>query len=190
MAAGGKIRSSGGKALQIARAQAARLLRTVLRDDRARLASASIKSLIYLPSVRNKKATMALLCQTLKCKFPQHQRREKLIVYLPTTTTTTSFVGGHGHVPCFFSLHRRQNFVLFCADLPIIKRVLEGSDLLKNKGKVGFTRLSLSIICFSMITYGTRLTNVKVISFDYPMTKLAIENDRDCVVLAMHLLMQ
>ncbi|WOL14045.1 putative 28S rRNA (cytosine-C(5))-methyltransferase isoform X1 [Canna indica] len=49
-----------------ARREAARVLRRVLQDDAARRATASIKSLVYSPSIRNKKATFALVCQTLK----------------------------------------------------------------------------------------------------------------------------
>ncbi|KAK9683899.1 hypothetical protein RND81_10G173400 [Saponaria officinalis] len=48
------------------RREAAKILRTVLHGDARRRAAASIKSLVYSPSVRNKKATFALLCQTLK----------------------------------------------------------------------------------------------------------------------------
>ncbi|XP_057728176.1 25S rRNA (cytosine-C(5))-methyltransferase NSUN5 isoform X2 [Arachis stenosperma] len=49
-----------------ARREAAKVLRVVLQGDANRRALASIKSLIYKPSVRNKKATFALICQTLK----------------------------------------------------------------------------------------------------------------------------
>ncbi|XP_031483339.1 25S rRNA (cytosine-C(5))-methyltransferase NSUN5 isoform X2 [Nymphaea colorata] len=49
-----------------ARREAARVLRCVLRGDAQRKAVASIKTLVYSPSVRNKKATFALVCQTLK----------------------------------------------------------------------------------------------------------------------------
>ncbi|KAI5061123.1 hypothetical protein GOP47_0023628 [Adiantum capillus-veneris] len=53
-------------AVQLARRQAAHLLRNILHGDTTRSANASIKTLIYQPSIRNKKATMALVCQTLK----------------------------------------------------------------------------------------------------------------------------
>lgn len=49
-----------------ARREAAKILRTVLEGDANRRALASIKTLVYHPSVRNKKATFALICQTLK----------------------------------------------------------------------------------------------------------------------------
>lgn len=49
-----------------ARREAAKVLKTVLEGDAKRRALASIKSLIYQPSIRNKKATFALICQTLK----------------------------------------------------------------------------------------------------------------------------
>eukprot|EP00252_Welwitschia_mirabilis_P011450 TRINITY_DN25703_c0_g1_i2.p1 TRINITY_DN25703_c0_g1~~TRINITY_DN25703_c0_g1_i2.p1 ORF type:complete len:558 (-),score=108.42 TRINITY_DN25703_c0_g1_i2:140-1738(-) len=50
-----------------ARREAAKVLRCVLRGSAQRMAVGSIKSLVYKPSVRNKKATFALVCQTLKC---------------------------------------------------------------------------------------------------------------------------
>lgn len=42
------------------------MLRRVLRGDATRRAAGSIKSLVYSPTVRNKRATFALVCQTLK----------------------------------------------------------------------------------------------------------------------------
>lgn len=61
---------SGGSALErsayFARREAAKVLRCVLDGDARGRAVASIKSLVYSPSVRNKKATFALVCQTLK----------------------------------------------------------------------------------------------------------------------------
>jgi len=50
------------------RRQAAKVVGTLLKGDADRRASASIKSLIYAPSVVAKKATLALTCQTLKCE--------------------------------------------------------------------------------------------------------------------------
>ncbi|KAL2548625.1 S-adenosyl-L-methionine-dependent methyltransferase superfamily protein [Forsythia ovata] len=49
-----------------ARREAAKVLRNVLQGDARRRAVGSIKSLVYSPSIRNKKATYALVCQTLK----------------------------------------------------------------------------------------------------------------------------
>ncbi|XP_019089929.1 PREDICTED: probable 28S rRNA (cytosine-C(5))-methyltransferase isoform X2 [Camelina sativa] len=49
-----------------ARREAANVLRTVLRGDAERRAVASIKSIVFSPSVRNKRATFALVCETLK----------------------------------------------------------------------------------------------------------------------------
>ncbi|KAG7610446.1 SAM-dependent methyltransferase RsmB/NOP2-type [Arabidopsis suecica] len=49
-----------------ARREAANILRTVLRGDAERRAVASIKSLVLSPSVRNKRGTFALVCETLK----------------------------------------------------------------------------------------------------------------------------
>lgn len=49
-----------------ARREAAKVLQSVLQGDANRRAVGSIKTLVYSPSVRNKKATFALVCQTLK----------------------------------------------------------------------------------------------------------------------------
>ncbi|KAI3715647.1 hypothetical protein L6452_22633 [Arctium lappa] len=49
-----------------ARREAAKVLRSVLHGDSHRRAVGSIKTLVYSPSIRNKKATFALVCQTLK----------------------------------------------------------------------------------------------------------------------------
>ncbi|KAF8095678.1 hypothetical protein N665_0326s0020 [Sinapis alba] len=49
-----------------ARREAAKVLHTVLRGDAERRAVASIKSLVFSPSVRNKRGTFALVCETLK----------------------------------------------------------------------------------------------------------------------------
>nr|XP_043625074.1 25S rRNA (cytosine-C(5))-methyltransferase NSUN5 isoform X2 [Erigeron canadensis] len=49
-----------------ARREAAKVLKSVLQGDAKRKAVGSIKTLVYSPSVRNKKATFALVCQTLK----------------------------------------------------------------------------------------------------------------------------
>ncbi|KAL2525665.1 S-adenosyl-L-methionine-dependent methyltransferase superfamily protein [Abeliophyllum distichum] len=49
-----------------ARREAAKVLRSLLQGDARRRAVGSIKSLVYSPSIRNKKATYALVCQTLK----------------------------------------------------------------------------------------------------------------------------
>ncbi|XP_074276444.1 25S rRNA (cytosine-C(5))-methyltransferase NSUN5 [Silene latifolia] len=58
--------SNAERSAYFGRREAAKILRTVLNGDARRRAAASIKSLVYSPSVRNKKATFALLCQTLK----------------------------------------------------------------------------------------------------------------------------
>ncbi|XP_057432245.1 25S rRNA (cytosine-C(5))-methyltransferase NSUN5 [Lotus japonicus] len=54
------------RSAHFARREAAKILKTVLEGDAKRRALASIKTLIYKPSIRNKKATFALICQTLK----------------------------------------------------------------------------------------------------------------------------
>ncbi|KAG5018501.1 hypothetical protein AAZX31_06G050400 [Glycine max] len=64
---GGKFKLKGAdRSAYFARREAAKVLKVVLEGDAKRRALASIKSLIYQPSVRNKKATFALICQTLK----------------------------------------------------------------------------------------------------------------------------
>ncbi|KAI3803226.1 hypothetical protein L1987_31375 [Smallanthus sonchifolius] len=49
-----------------ARREAAKVLRSVLQGDANRRAVGSIKTLVYSPTIKNKKATFALVCQTLK----------------------------------------------------------------------------------------------------------------------------
>lgn len=61
--------SSADRSAYFARREAAKVLRTVLQGDAKRRAVGSIKSLVYSPSVRNKRGTFALVCETLKCKF-------------------------------------------------------------------------------------------------------------------------
>ncbi|KAK2644950.1 hypothetical protein Ddye_020145 [Dipteronia dyeriana] len=58
--------SSAERSAYFARREAAKVLRSVLEGDARRRALGSIKTLVYNPSVRNKKATFALVCQTLK----------------------------------------------------------------------------------------------------------------------------
>ncbi|RZR85174.1 hypothetical protein BHM03_00012132 [Ensete ventricosum] len=89
-----------------ARREAARVLRRVLQGDDARRATASIKSLVYSPSVRNKRATFALVCQTLKCT-PLHH---------------------------LLSLSLCPDMVTW-DDLPILKDVLAATSILNRKWK-------------------------------------------------------
>ncbi|CAK9317335.1 unnamed protein product [Citrullus colocynthis] len=58
--------SNADRSAYFARREAAKILRRVLEGDAQRRAVASIKSLVYAPSVRNKKGTFALVCKTLK----------------------------------------------------------------------------------------------------------------------------
>ncbi|KAF4399181.1 hypothetical protein G4B88_023775 [Cannabis sativa] len=58
--------SNAERSAYFARREAAKVLRLVLQGDARRRAVGSIKSLIYSPSVKNKKATFALVCETLK----------------------------------------------------------------------------------------------------------------------------
>lgn len=59
--------SAEGRSAYFARREAANVLKKVLQGDARRRAVGSIKTLVYAPSVRNKKATFALVCETLKC---------------------------------------------------------------------------------------------------------------------------
>ncbi|XP_010669353.2 25S rRNA (cytosine-C(5))-methyltransferase NSUN5 isoform X1 [Beta vulgaris subsp. vulgaris] len=58
--------SNAERSAYFGRREAAKVLRTVLQGDARRRAVGSIKSLIFSPSIRNKKGTFALVCQTLK----------------------------------------------------------------------------------------------------------------------------
>uniref|UniRef100_A0A7N0V5A0 SAM-dependent MTase RsmB/NOP-type domain-containing protein n=1 Tax=Kalanchoe fedtschenkoi TaxID=63787 RepID=A0A7N0V5A0_KALFE len=58
--------SNADRSAYFARRESAKVLRSVLQGDARRQAVASIKSLVFGPAVRNKKATFALVCQTLK----------------------------------------------------------------------------------------------------------------------------
>ncbi|XP_065849489.1 25S rRNA (cytosine-C(5))-methyltransferase NSUN5-like [Euphorbia lathyris] len=58
--------SNGERSALFARREAAKVLQRVLQGDAQRRAAGSIKALVYSPSVKNKKATFALVCQTLK----------------------------------------------------------------------------------------------------------------------------
>ncbi|XP_047971504.1 25S rRNA (cytosine-C(5))-methyltransferase NSUN5 isoform X1 [Salvia hispanica] len=62
----GKRQSNAERSAYFARREAAKVLRSALQGDARRRAIGSIKSLVYGPSVRNKKATFALVCETLK----------------------------------------------------------------------------------------------------------------------------
>lgn len=62
----GKRLTNAERSAYFSRREAAKVLRTILQGDDRRRAVGSIKSLVYGPSVRNKRATYALVCQTLK----------------------------------------------------------------------------------------------------------------------------
>lgn len=61
--------SKAERSAYFARREAAKVLQRVLQGDARRRAVGSIKALVYSPSVRNKKATLALVCETLKRKL-------------------------------------------------------------------------------------------------------------------------
>ncbi|XP_022729972.1 probable 28S rRNA (cytosine-C(5))-methyltransferase isoform X2 [Durio zibethinus] len=58
--------SNAERSAYFARREAAKVLRSVLQGDAFRRAVGSIKTLVYSPTIKNKKATFALVCQTLK----------------------------------------------------------------------------------------------------------------------------
>nr|GLL49394.1 probable 28S rRNA (cytosine-C(5))-methyltransferase [Ipomoea trifida] len=62
----GKRLTNAERSAYFSRREAAKVLRTILQGDDRRQAVGSIKSLVYGPSVRNKRATYALVCQTIK----------------------------------------------------------------------------------------------------------------------------
>ncbi|XP_073301564.1 25S rRNA (cytosine-C(5))-methyltransferase NSUN5 isoform X2 [Primulina huaijiensis] len=61
-----KRRTNAERSAYFARREAAKVLRSTLQGDARQRAVGSIKSLVYSPSIRNKKATFALVCETLK----------------------------------------------------------------------------------------------------------------------------
>ncbi|KAM7274702.1 hypothetical protein ACFE04_016568 [Oxalis oulophora] len=61
-----RLKSGAERSAFFARREAAKVLKCILQGDASRRAVGSIKTLVFSPSVRNKKATFALVCQTLK----------------------------------------------------------------------------------------------------------------------------
>ncbi|XP_075522442.1 25S rRNA (cytosine-C(5))-methyltransferase NSUN5 isoform X2 [Primulina tabacum] len=61
-----KRRTNAERSAYFARREAAKVLRSTLQGDARQRAVGSIKTLVYSPSIRNKKATFALVCETLK----------------------------------------------------------------------------------------------------------------------------
>ncbi|XP_073116673.1 25S rRNA (cytosine-C(5))-methyltransferase NSUN5 isoform X2 [Elaeis guineensis] len=132
-----------------ARREAARVLRQVLQGDARRRATASIKSLIYGPSVRNKKATFALVCQTLKylplvkdvlartklltCKW---QKQEELIFVTAYDVLFGQDIAMTGDVEKFLMLHK-DALQTALAQLCLTQKVKYVEDLLlKNQNPV------------------------------------------------------
>lgn len=71
--------SNSERSAYFARREAAKVLRSVLQGDAKRQAVGSIKSLVYSPSIKNKKATFALVCQTLKRMLASILRQMELL---------------------------------------------------------------------------------------------------------------
>ncbi|KAI3991867.1 hypothetical protein MKX01_012812 [Papaver californicum] len=63
---GSKKQTSLERSSYFARREAAKVLKSVLQGDAKKRAVGSIKTLVYSPTIRNKKATFALVCRTLK----------------------------------------------------------------------------------------------------------------------------
>ncbi|KAI3906453.1 hypothetical protein MKX01_029068 [Papaver californicum] len=63
---GSKKQTNLERSSYFARREAAKVLKSVLQGDAKKRAVGSIKTLVYSPTIRNKKATFALVCQTLK----------------------------------------------------------------------------------------------------------------------------
>ncbi|CAO2816646.1 unnamed protein product [Amaranthus hypochondriacus] len=88
--------SNAERSAYFGRREAAKVLRTVLQGDARRRAVGSIKTLVYSPSIRNKKATFALVCQTLKylplikdvldtsCVLNNKWKRQEELMYIVT----------------------------------------------------------------------------------------------------------
>ncbi|XP_074579760.1 25S rRNA (cytosine-C(5))-methyltransferase NSUN5 isoform X2 [Curcuma longa] len=120
-------RNGAERSAYFARREAAGVLRRVLQDDAARRATASIKSLVYSPSVRNKKATFALVCQTLKC-LPIIK---DVLVATQILNSKWKEIAMAGAVEKFLTLHKNKlEYAL--AKICARRKVKKIEDLLQN----------------------------------------------------------
>ncbi|KAL9226897.1 hypothetical protein vseg_002657 [Gypsophila vaccaria] len=138
--------SSAERSAYFGRREAAKILRTVLHDDARRRAAASIKSLVYSPSVRNKKATFALLCQTLKylplikeildtsAVLNSKWKRQEELIYI----ITYDVLFGQGITSCGsgtaekFVIQRKASLEPALAKILVRKKVKRIEDLLSQ----------------------------------------------------------
>ncbi|KAI5669655.1 hypothetical protein M9H77_19508 [Catharanthus roseus] len=125
-----------------ARREAAKVLGCVLQGDARRRAVASIKSLVYSPTVRNKKATYALVCQTLKYlpvikdvlraasflngKWKRQEHLINIIAYDILFGQEASLIGEAER----FVLHRKDELCSALTQLLSIKKVKNVEDLM------------------------------------------------------------
>lgn len=134
--------SNAERSSYFARREAAKVLRSVLEGDARRRAVGSIKSLVYSPSIRNKRATFALVCQTLKylpiikdvleasgvlnSKWKKQGALMYLITYDILFGQAASLVGDAEK----FILHRKDAIQSALARLLVRKRVKSVEDLM------------------------------------------------------------
>ncbi|KAF3947041.1 hypothetical protein CMV_026771 [Castanea mollissima] len=137
----GRWKSNGERSAYFARREAAKVLGSVLEGDARRQAVGSIKSLIYRPCIRNKKATFALVCQTLKhlpiikdvldaatilnAKWKRQQDLIYIITYDILFGQAVSLVGDAEK----FLMHRKDALQTALARLLVKKNVKTPQDL-------------------------------------------------------------
>ncbi|XP_057985813.1 25S rRNA (cytosine-C(5))-methyltransferase NSUN5 isoform X2 [Hevea brasiliensis] len=135
--------SNAERSAYFARREAAKVLRSVLQGDAQRHAVGSIKSLVYGPSVKNKKATFALVCQTLKhlpiiknvlesaailnSKWKRQEELIYIIVYDILFGQEISLVGGDAEK---FLIGRKNALQSALAKLLVGKKVRSIEDLI------------------------------------------------------------
>lgn len=118
-------RINAERSAYFARREAAKVLRVVLQGDARRRAVGSIKSLVYSPSVKNKKGTFALVCETLK--------RKLALIFSESL--------------CIPDTQRLIFFLVFSfSDLFIIKEVLKAASILNSKWKV-YKQITTFCLC-------------------------------------------
>lgn len=144
--------SAAERSAYFARREAARVLRGVLQGDARRRATASIKSLVYSPSVRNKRATFALVCQTLKylpllkdvlaaidISSSKWKKQEELIYITTYDILFGQDIAMTGAVEKFLMLHKKV-LQIALAKLCARKKVKHAEDLLLNCQTPAFSK--------------------------------------------------
>ncbi|XP_059453103.1 25S rRNA (cytosine-C(5))-methyltransferase NSUN5 [Corylus avellana] len=135
--------SNAERSAYFSRREAAKVLRTVLEGDARRRAVGSIKSLIYRPSIRNKKGTFALVCETLK-HLPiikdvleaagllkgKWKRQEELIYIITYDILFGKAVSLVGDAEVFL-MHRKDALQAALAQLLVKKKVKTAQDLVQ-----------------------------------------------------------